>query len=105
MISEYLENGSLFDHLHKLGTEQLPEHWIFNILDSIINAMIYTHNKDIVHCDLKSSNILIDRNWNIWVGDFGLSKKIITKDKMSSRWVGTPYWMAPELFRGYKNTV
>ena len=43
--------------------------------------MIYTHNKDIVHCDLKSSNILIDWNWNIWVCDFGLSKKIITKDK------------------------
>lgn len=43
--------------------------------------MIYTHSRDIIHCDLKSSNILIDRNWNIRVGDFGLSKKIITKDK------------------------
>ena len=65
MISEYLENGSLFDHLHKRNSQDLPTNKIYNILDSIVNAMIYTHNKDIVHCDLKSSNILIDRNWNI----------------------------------------
>ena len=105
MISEYLENGSLFDHLHRMDT-YLEEDLIFQMITSILRAMTYTHSKGVLHCDLKSSNILIDQNWNIKVADFGLSKKIINfnvEDERKGK-VGTPNWMAPEICRGDKNT-
>lgn len=105
MISEYLENGSLFDHLHRMDTF-LEEDLIFQMIMSILRAMNYTHSKGVLHCDLKSSNILIDQNWNIKVADFGLSKKIINfnvEDERKGK-VGTPNWMAPEICRGEKNT-
>lgn len=105
MISEYLEHGSLFDHLHRMDT-YLEDDLIFQMIISILRAMMYTHSKGVLHCDLKSSNILIDQNWNIKVADFGLSKKIINfniEDERKGK-VGTPNWMAPEICRGEKNT-
>lgn len=50
---------------------------IFEIIRGILRALTYIHSKSILHCDLKSSNILFDSNWNIKLADFGLSKKII----------------------------
>jgi serine/threonine protein kinase len=65
--------------------------------------MAYLHEKNVLHCDLKSSNLLIDENWNVKLCDFGLSR-IATKDKKKNKniRVGTPHWMAPEILRGGK---
>eukprot|EP01016_Furgasonia_blochmanni_P039533 TRINITY_DN4927_c0_g1_i2.p1 TRINITY_DN4927_c0_g1~~TRINITY_DN4927_c0_g1_i2.p1 ORF type:complete len:109 (+),score=21.08 TRINITY_DN4927_c0_g1_i2:21-347(+) len=60
----YLEQGSLFDHLHKKNTK-LSEDMMLNICEDIALGMTYLHGRKILHCDLKSSNILIDSNWNI----------------------------------------
>ena len=56
------------------------------------------------HCDLKSSNVLIDENWNVKLCDFGLSriKSKFDKKKKNEGRVGTPHWMAPEILRGEK---
>lgn len=108
MISEYLENGSLYDHLHgKKRKDPLDPARIHELLKGILRAMMYIHGKGIVHCDLKSSNILIDDSWTIKLADFGLSKKIIgvnVLDKTHQSRVGTPNWMAPEICRGESYT-
>jgi len=65
-------------------------------------AIRYLHSRNIIHCDLKSSNILIDDNSNkIKIGDFGLSR-IFNKSKPEENRgrIGTPHWMAPEVLRG-----
>lgn len=62
--------------------------------------MTYLHGKRVLHCDLKSSNVLIDENWNVKLCDFGLSRINSSHKKGSTRRVGTPHWMAPEILRG-----
>ncbi|MCI16980.1 PAS domain tyrosine kinase family protein, partial [Trifolium medium] len=49
--------------------------------------------------DLKSSNLLVDKNWNVKVGDFGLSKLKDATLLTTKSGRGTPQWMAPEVLR------
>lgn len=104
MISEYLSNGSLSDHLYKEEFKNIPNKLIPWIIKEIINAMVHTHKRNIIHCDLKSSNILLDEEWHVKVADFGLSKKIIKIDWNEIKNVGTPHWMAPEIYRDQSNS-
>ena len=60
--------------------------------------MVYLHGKNIIHCDLKSSNLLLDENWKVKISDFGLSqikKPGSTSKKQRSTRLGSPQWMAP----------
>ncbi|CAK64142.1 unnamed protein product (macronuclear) [Paramecium tetraurelia] len=101
LITEYLEEGSLFDHLHKKKTH-IDQKALMQIVEDIALGMNYLHGRKVMHCDLKSSNVLIDQNWNVKLCDFGLSrinKKIDHKVNKGAR-IGTPNWMAPEIMRG-----
>lgn len=99
MITEYLDEGSLFDHLHKKHTV-LDDERLMYIVEDIALGMAYLHDRKVLHCDLKSSNVLIDSNWNVKLCDFGLSRTKSKLDKLNlfGR-VGTPHWMAPEILR------
>ena len=73
------------------------------ICEDIALGMNYLHSRRVLHCDLKSSNILIDANWDIKLCDFGLSRvrsKLHAKDDENRGLVGTPHWSAPEILRG-----
>ncbi|MED6121337.1 copper transport protein ctr1 [Stylosanthes scabra] len=63
--------------------------------------MNYLHHRNppIVHRDLKSSNLLVDKNWTVKVGDFGLSRLKDATLLTSKSGRGTPQWMAPEVLR------
>ena len=103
MVTEFLSGGSLFDFLHKEG-ESLEEEKIFYICKDMALGMSYLHGKNVLHCDLKSSNVLIDEYWNVKICDFGLSRIRNTKKnkKNNNIRVGTPHWMAPEILKGEK---
>jgi serine/threonine protein kinase len=64
--------------------------------------MSYLHKKKILHCDLKSQNILITDDWNVKICDFGLARYKNKFDDENVGKVGTPHWMAPEILRGEK---
>lgn len=98
LITEYLPKGSLFDHMRK-DKRKFSEREQIHIAYEIAIALNYLHSRSIVHCDLKSSNILIDDNWKIKISDFGLSQFV--KDSEYNRGkIGTPHWMAPEILKG-----
>lgn len=63
--------------------------------------MAYLHGRNIIHCDLKSSNILIDENNKIKISDFGLSQFIKNKTENKFKKIGTPQWMAPEVIKDH----
>ncbi|KAK4843032.1 hypothetical protein QYF36_003044 [Acer negundo] len=100
IVTEFLPRGSLFKTLHK-NNQALDIRRRLRMALDVARGMNYLHrrNPPIVHRDLKSSNLLVDRNWTVKVGDFGLSmcKNATYLTAKSER--GTPQWMAPEVLR------
>lgn len=78
IITEFMKKGSLHDIIYskksKSIQEKIPINRMLEIIIDVAKAMIYLHKREIFHCDLKSSNILMDKNWNIKLADFGLSR-------------------------------
>jgi len=59
------------------------------------------HNQGVVHRDIKGANILLKKNGDVKLADFGISSKLSDlQKKKNAEVVGTPYWMAPEVIRG-----
>lgn len=97
MISEYITKGSLFDYIH-VNKKTLSEIEQISIAYEIALAIRYLHSRKILHCDLKSSNILLDENMKVKIGDFGLSKLVnIFNESENKGRLGTPHWMPPEV--------
>ena len=98
IVMEYC-NGEDLEKLiskNKFYKNYLNEELIWDILFQTLRALNYIHNeKKILHRDIKPSNIFIDKDFNIKLGDFGLSKKFI--NEYSNTIIGTPIYMSPEL--------
>lgn len=106
---EYM-SGSIFDRLHVSKTNFLSEQQICKITYYILLVLDYLHKKNIIHRDIKSSNILLSNDGQIKISDLGVSKSLARKGyimKQTHSMVGTPYWMAPELLKmdGYNYKV
>lgn len=109
-ITEYMQEGSVYEQLHvkhKISASNLPV--IFDLLDSVARAMFFLHGHEIIHGNLNSTSILIDEDWTFKISDFGfnrLREKCHRLRKMKQRITGlneiSPYWFAPEIFRGDK---
>ena len=103
MITEYLPSGSLHECLHKKSKRKpLTDKQKIKIALQIAIAVQYIHSRQILHCDLKSANVLIDNNYNIKLIDFGLSYFMAEAPK---GYIGTARWMAPEILKGGKYSV
>ncbi|KAK1418177.1 hypothetical protein QVD17_27319 [Tagetes erecta] len=113
LVYEYMENGNLSQHLHGLGRDPLP--WSTRVQVALDSARgleyilklpgvfrrragchnIHEHSVPVhIHCDIKSTNILIDKNFHGKVADFGLTK--LTGAGITSRFGGTFGYMPPE---------
>ncbi|CAH8379519.1 unnamed protein product [Eruca vesicaria subsp. sativa] len=102
IVTEYLSRGSLFRLLHKSGArEQLDERRRLSMAYDVAKGMNYLHNRNppIVHRDLKSPNLLVDKKYTVKVCDFGLSRLKASTFLSSKSAAGTPEWMAPEVLR------
>ncbi|KAJ0976415.1 hypothetical protein J5N97_018380 [Dioscorea zingiberensis] len=100
IVTEFLPRGSLFRLLQRNTTRLDWRRRIHMALD-IARGMNYLHhcNPPIIHRDLKSSNLLVDKNWTVKVGDFGLSRLKHETYLTTKTGKGTPQWMAPEVLR------
>nr|GMD70739.1 Serine/threonine-protein kinase-like protein CCR4 [Ipomoea batatas] len=105
LVFEYMENGTLHDHLHRLETSPLMS-WTARIRVALDAArgIEYLHEyavPQVIHRDIKSSNILLDATWTAKVSDFGLSLMGPQDDKshLSLRAAGTMGYMDPEYYR------
>lgn len=95
VIMEFVNGGSLFELL-KPGPVR-DEGVILAIIKEILIALEYLHNQGKIHRDLKSQNILLSKQGDVKLTDFGVSTQLSSNFLRRNTTVGTPYWMAPEV--------
>lgn len=95
LAMEFLERGSLADEIKKSGAINLKKSR--SCAKQILAALIYIHQKSIIHRDIKCANCLLDQNENVKLSDFGLATRFVENDVNLTSFVGTPYFMAPEV--------
>ncbi|KAG2387991.1 hypothetical protein C9374_000841 [Naegleria lovaniensis] len=109
LVMELMEGGSIYDIMRYKYQDGLPsEELISVVLYQVLEGLAYFHENGQIHRDIKASNILINEDGLVRIGDFGVSANIIemSGDRRSKRqtFVGSPCWMAPEVmeqFHGY----
>ncbi|KAF9528827.1 hypothetical protein CPB83DRAFT_300476 [Crepidotus variabilis] len=96
IILEYASGGELFDHI--LAHRYLKERDAAKLFSQLISGVWYIHQKKIVHRDLKLENLLLDRNRNVIITDFGFANRFEHKaDDLMQTSCGSPCYAAPEL--------
>ncbi|KAK8557992.1 hypothetical protein V6N13_050342 [Hibiscus sabdariffa] len=107
LVYEFLCNGTLADYLFRNAKPSWNQRT--QIAKSIASGLLYLHEEcstQIIHCDIKPENILLDVNYNARISDFGLSKLLMmdqTQTKTGIR--GTKGYVAPEWFRNMPVTA
>ncbi|XP_013879556.1 serine/threonine-protein kinase Nek8 isoform X1 [Austrofundulus limnaeus] len=97
---EYAPGGTLAEYIQKRYNSLLDEDTILHFFVQILLALYHVHNKLILHRDLKTQNILLDKHQMVVkIGDFGISKILVSKSKAYTV-VGTPCYISPELCEG-----
>lgn len=97
---ELVDGGCLTDVI--VDMEPFPEKMIAFVCRESLKGLAYLHKDFRLHRDIKSDNILMGRNGEVKIADFGFAVNLTSEQDKRKSVVGTPYWMAPELIRGQK---
>ncbi|KAI3432676.1 hypothetical protein D9Q98_004219 [Chlorella vulgaris] len=111
LLTEYCSRGSLCNVLIKarngsrLANQMNWQRCLKMALDAAL-GMLFLHSRQppLLHCDLKSPNLLVSENWQIKVTDFNLSRILEDSTLTSSLAAMNPRWLAPEVMRGQRAT-
>ncbi|KAI9141931.1 sterile 20-like kinase 3 [Paraphysoderma sedebokerense] len=96
VVMDYAKGGSIRD-LMRAG--KIEEKYIAVIAREVVSALNYLHKNGIIHRDIKAANILITDEGKVKLCDFGVAGQISVNSLKRYSFVGTPYWMAPEVVK------
>lgn len=110
ILMEFMERGTLFDVLHKKSHEFT---WLekFKIIKQVTEAMKFLHGRRIAHCDLSSKNLLVGKNYEVKLSDFGQCEKMdqfLVNDNggtPNGKLRGTLRWMSREILQKESNAL
>lgn len=109
IVMELCEQGDMNGLLATVSKNGLmfKKDKVMNIMIQLLLGVEELHNHDMIHRDIKPENTFIDTDHNLKIGDFGLLRQLESSSKKTHSVTGTPFFMAPEIFRGehYNNKV
>ena len=97
IVMEFMDFGPLSDFVTKLAMHEML---ISFVVRQILQGLLYLHCRGIIHRDIKSDNILLNRQGNVKLTDFGYSTPVGSVESRRRSMAGTPDWMAPEILTG-----
>ncbi|KAF3837955.1 hypothetical protein F7725_009723 [Dissostichus mawsoni] len=94
---EYCGAGSVTDLVKKTKGNCLKEDWIAYICREVLRGLSHLHSHHVIHRDIKGQNVLLTENAEVKLVDFGVSAQLDKTIGRRNTFIGTPYWMAPEV--------
>lgn len=96
LVLELAHNGELAKHF-KLGTRGLSETAAADIFKQVLSGVLYLHTHNIIHRDLSMNNLLLTKDLNVKIADFGLATQLNGPDEKHVTMCGTPNYISPEV--------
>lgn len=97
LVMEFCGAGSITDLVKNTKGNSLKEDWIAYICREIIRGLSHLHIHHVIHRDIKGQNVLLTENAEVKLVDFGVSAQLDRTVGRRNTFIGTPYWMAPEV--------
>ncbi|KAM9708344.1 TRAF2 and NCK interacting kinase a isoform 14-T14 [Menidia menidia] len=97
LVMEFCGAGSVTDLIKNTKGNSLKEEWTAYICREILGGLTHLHQHKVIHRDIKGQNVLLTENAEVKLVDFGVSAQLDRTVGRRNTFIGTPYWMAPEV--------
>jgi serine/threonine protein kinase len=103
LVMELAEGGSVRTLMKACKDGTVEEKYIVLIIREVLIGLAYLHKSSVIHRDIKAANILVTHTGKVMICDFGVSALLATHGSKRNTFIGTPYWMAPEVAQPVPN--
>ncbi|KAJ1369851.1 Serine/threonine-protein kinase mig-15 [Parelaphostrongylus tenuis] len=97
LVMEFCGSGSVTDLVKSSKASSIKEDWIAYICREILRGLYHLHQNKVIHRDIKGQNVLLTDSAEVKLVDFGVSAQLDKTVGRRNTFIGTPYWMAPEV--------